>query len=65
MANVPAFAHGNLATAFLRAVALIELNGYSFTLPDGEVGAQKLRDFAERRLGERALAEWLRDWIEE
>jgi hypothetical protein len=33
--------------------------------PPGAVGAQKSRDFGERRLGERALAEWLRDWIEE
>ena len=63
LASVNAFAHGNKGTPFLCAVAFVEANGYSFTMPDSEVSAQKLRAFAERRLGENALAEWLRYWI--
>ena len=63
LASVNAFAHGNKRTAFLCAVAFVEANGYSFTLPDSEASAEKLRAFAERRLGENALAEWLRYWI--
>jgi hypothetical protein len=32
-------------------------------MPDNEVSAQRLHEFAERRLGENALAECLRYWI--
>ena len=63
MSSVNAFANGNKRTAFLGAVAFIEAQGCSFTMPDTEISAQKLHDFAERRLGENALAEWLRIWI--
>ena len=64
MASVEAFEDANKRTAFLCAVAFIGANGSCFTMPDGEVSARKLREFAERRLGEKALAEWLRYWIE-
>jgi death-on-curing protein len=63
MTSVNAFADGNRRTAFLCAAAFIEAQGSSFTMPDSEVSARKLRDFAERRRGENALAEWLRYWI--
>ena len=63
VASVNAFVDGNKRSAYLCAVALIEANGYSFTMPDSEVSAQKLRAFAERRFGENALAGWLRYWI--
>ena len=63
LASVNAFECGNKRTAFLCAVAFIEANGRSFTMPDSEISAEKLRGFAERRLGENALAEWLRYWI--
>ena len=64
LANAGAFAHANTATAFLCMVAFLEANGYCLALPDAPVAAEKLRDFAARRFGERALADWLRDWIE-
>ena len=63
LASVNAFECGNKRTAFLCAVAFIEGDGRSFTMPDSEISAEKLRGFAERRLGENALAEWLRYWI--
>lgn len=63
LASVNAFECGNKRTAFLCAVAFIEANGRSFTMPDSEISAEKLRGFAERRFGENALAEWLRYWI--
>jgi death-on-curing protein len=63
LASVDAFECGNKRTAFLCAVAFIETNGRSFTMPDCEISAEKLRGFAERRFGESALAEWLRYWI--
>ena len=63
LASVDAFECGNKRTAFLCAVAFIETNGRSFTMPDSEISAEKLRGFAERRFGENALAEWLRYWI--
>jgi hypothetical protein len=31
-------------------------------MPDSEISAETLRQFAERRFGEKALAEWLRLW---
>jgi death-on-curing protein len=62
IASVNAFADGNKRTAFLCATAFIEANGYSFTMPDSEISAETLRQFAERRFGEKALAEWLRLW---
>lgn len=63
MASVNAFESGNKGTAFLCAVAFIEAQSCSFAMPDSEVSALKLREFAERRRGENALAEWLRYWI--
>ena len=63
IASVNAFADGNKRTAFLCATAFSEVNGYSFTMPDSEISAETLRQFAERRFGEKALAEWLRFWI--
>jgi prophage maintenance system killer protein len=63
MTAVDAFAEGNKPTAFLCAAAFIEAQGCSFSMPHSAVSAEKLRDFAERRRGEKALAEWLRDWI--
>jgi hypothetical protein len=41
----------------------MEANEYSFRMPDRDVSARKLREFAERRFGENALSEWLRYWI--
>jgi prophage maintenance system killer protein len=63
LASVSAFECGNKRTAFLCAVAFIEANGRSFTMPDSEISAERLRGFGERRLGENALAEWLRYWV--
>ncbi len=63
LASVNAFECGNKRTAFLCAVAFIEANGRSFTMPDSEISAERLRGFGERRLGENALAEWLRYWV--
>jgi death-on-curing protein len=63
MTRVNAFADGNRRTAFLCAVAFIEAQGCVFSMPDSVVSAEQLRDFAEGRRGEKALAEWLRDWI--
>jgi prophage maintenance system killer protein len=46
MASVNPFAGGNRRTAFLCAAAFIEAQGCSLTMPDSEVNAEKLRDFA-------------------
>jgi prophage maintenance system killer protein len=63
MTSVNAFAEGNKQTAFLGAAVFPEAQGCSFPMPDTEVSAQNLRDFARHRRGEKALAEWLRYWI--
>lgn len=63
MTSIKAFADGNTQTAFLCSAAFIEAQGCSLSMPDGAVSAENLRAFAERRRGEKALAEWLRDWI--
>ena len=63
LATVDAFEEGDKSTAFLCAVASVEANGYSFIVPDSEATAARVRDFADRRVGENALAEWLRYWI--
>jgi death on curing protein len=63
LAGARAFADGNRRTALLCMAAFLAANGYAFAPPGAAVSAEKLCAFAERRLGERALAEWLRDWI--
>jgi prophage maintenance system killer protein len=63
MTSVKAFSSGNGRTAFLCAAAFIEAQGCLLTMPDSGISAEKLRDFAERRRGKNALAEWLRYWI--
>jgi prophage maintenance system killer protein len=57
--GVNAFDDGSKRPAFLCAVAFIESNGCSFTLPDSEISAPMVRGFAERRVGENALAKRL------
>jgi prophage maintenance system killer protein len=48
------------SAAFVCAVVFIEANGYSLTLPNSEAIAERISDFADHRLGENALGEWLR-----
>jgi len=63
LASAHAFADCNRRTALLCMTAFLAANRYPFDPPGAAVSAEKFRAFAERRLGERALAEWLRDWI--
>lgn len=54
-----AFLNGNKRTAFVAAVAFLELNGFDFVAPDSAKTAQVFLDFAARNLSESDLAAWL------
>ena len=57
------FRDGNKRISFLAAVIFLGLNGYDLVAPDEEVVA-KMMAIASGKLGEEAIADWIRSRIE-
>ncbi|HEX3953222.1 MAG TPA: type II toxin-antitoxin system death-on-curing family toxin [Stellaceae bacterium] len=64
LADAHAFTAGNKRTAFRAAVALIEANGFEFTMPpDARHPIDRLLGYFDGKLGQTGVNEWFRLWM--
>ena len=60
LATAHPYADGNKRTAFVVAIIFLELSGFDFGLPDGDVIVDTMRAVANSARSERQLASWIR-----
>jgi death-on-curing protein len=63
VADAHAFAEGNKRTAFRAAIAFVEINGYSFDMPQQPHAIERLLGYFDSKLGQSGVVEWFRFWM--